>query len=99
MSKFIDDEFVLFKEHTMLELKTMFYSLPTGASGGGNLPRGYDSLKKAIDMHRHYTTVKLNNAPKPRLTSAEYQLLDDGTKSLYGRFCGHNKVYYTLIQK
>lgn len=62
--EFIDDEFVLFKDYTMLELKTMFYSLPTGASGGGNLPYGYASIKKAIDMHRHYTSLKLNNSPK-----------------------------------
>jgi len=61
---FIDDEYVLFKDYTMLQLKTIFYSLPTGASGGGNLPRGYASLKKAIDMHRHYTSIKLSNSPK-----------------------------------
>lgn len=62
--KFIDDEFVLFKDYTMLQLKTMFYSLPTGPSGGGNLPYGYASLKKAIDLHRHYNSLKLSNAPK-----------------------------------
>lgn len=75
----------------------MFHRLPTGPSGGGNLPYGYQSLKKAIELHRHYVSVKLSNAPKPRITSAEYQQLDDETKSLYGRFCGHNDVYYTLL--
>lgn len=61
---FIDDELVLFKDYTMLQLKTMFYSLPTGASGGDNLPYGYASLKKAIELHRHYISVKLNNSYK-----------------------------------
>lgn len=63
-NSFIDDEYVLFKDYTMLQLKTMLYSLPTGASGGGNLPRGYASLKKAIDMHRHYASLKISNSPK-----------------------------------
>lgn len=62
--QFIDDELVLFRDYTMLELKIMFYCLPTGASGGGNLPHGYASLKKAIDLHRHYNSLKLSNAPK-----------------------------------
>ncbi len=62
--QFIDDPIVLFKDFTMLECKTMFYSLPTGPSGGGNLPTGYVSLKEAIKLHRHYTSLKLSNAPK-----------------------------------
>lgn len=96
---FIDDELVLFKDFTMLEIKTMFYNLPTGASGGGDLPRGYVALQGAMRLHRHYTSLKLSNSPvlKPRITSEQYQQLPETSKAKYGRFCGHNEVYYTIL--
>lgn len=53
------DGLVLFKEKSLLELKIELFSMPKGATGGGDLPYHTVCLNKAIELHRLYNSRKL----------------------------------------
>lgn len=54
---------VLFKEYTMLQLKSFvvaYFTKHKGKAGGATEPFELDVLNEAINLHRTYNSMKLN---------------------------------------